>query len=317
MLENALQYAAMKTMKAMTDAALLQRADAGVLVAFAGDASVDWRARLEAARLAAAAGVLSGAKLKALYHAAPEDVAGAYKSIRAMTAPELLRDKAGRVAAEIAAASSFSELYATALLYADDLRALEGAVVPENEAEAFATARLAAGDAVAAERWLQSVAPAAARGMPEEGLMRYIDLVGVLGALEPAAAARVAAAANVSIAPPRTPVSTGGGPTHGMASVVAAAIDGAARGAKGQSALAALAASDAANAGDPVAVAVFERSLGAAGLSDILRRRAVEDALAAMYPSERATDDAAATAATPAAPVADKMLPRLKPKRES
>ncbi len=313
-IENALHFAAMKAMKAPIDAGLLGAADAGVLVALAGDASADWRSRLDAGKRAAATGAFNGAKLKALHDAAPADAAGAYRQIRAMTAPELLRDKAGRIAAELAAAAGFVDLYAAALLYADDIRALEGAIVPEKEAMSFALARLAAGDAVGAERWLLSAAPAMVRGLPEDQSMRFIDLVGVLAALEPAAASRVAAASNVAISAPRLPVSAGSEASRMMAPIVAAAIDGAAKGVVGQSALAALAASSAAVKGDPVADAVLQRSLGAAGLGDIARRLVVEEAIAAMAPTAAA---APLTPAATAAPVSDRLTPRLKPKRET
>lgn len=313
-IESAIHYAAMKVMKSPVDAGLLTRADAGILVALAGDDSADWRVRLNAARHAAAAGVYDAAKLKALYDRAPADAVGVYAGILAMTAPELLRDKAGRIAAEIGAASSFDALYAAALLYADDIRAVEGAIVPGAEAANFALARLAAGDAVGAERWLISAAPGLARGAPEDQTMRFIDLVGVLGALEPAAAARVAAAANVSVAPPHRAALSHDEPSSALAPIVGAAIDAATRGASGQSALAALAASGAAEKGDPVAAAVFARSLSAAGLGDIARRRTVEEAIAALYPAAFGIEGAAPTQQGAGA-AAESLVPRLKPKQ--
>lgn len=313
-IENALHFAAMKAMKSPVDAGLLARADAGVFVALAGDGSADWKTRLDAGRRAAAFGVMNAGALKALYDAASSDAAPGYKAIRAMTAPDLLRDKAGRVAAEIGAAADFSGLYAAALLYADDIRALEGAIVPEQEAVNFALARLAAGDAVGAERWLSSAAPAMLRGLPEGEAMRFIDLVGVLAALEPAAAQRVATAANVTAAPPRAPALSHQEPSAALAPIVAAAIGAASSGASGQAALAALAASTAAAKGDPVAAAVFKRSLAVAKLPDVARRRAVEEALSAMFPAEAA---APAAVTGEASPVSGRLTPRLKPKRET
>lgn len=309
---DALHLAALKAMGVGVNAALLDRADAGVVKAVARDAGQDWPTRLEAGKRAAAMGAIGAAELRALFDAAPAADASAYHEIGTMTAPELLRDKAGRIAAEIAAAGDFDSVFAASVLYTDDIRGLEGAIVPAGEASAFALARIAVGDAVGAERWLAAAAPAMVRGLAEDQAMRFIDLVGVLSVLEPAGAARVAAAVNIVVAAPRIETPAASLPPDKLAPIVSAAIRAAAEGGKGEAALAALAASDAASKGDPVAEAVLKRSLAVAGLGDIARRVEVERALSAMYPS---APQAAPAVAPAAASAPDQLTPRLKPKR--
>lgn len=311
---DAIHLAALKAMDIPLSEALLARADAGVVKAVAKDETADWPTRLAAAKRAAASGVMSGADLKAVYAAAPTEATGAYHDIRAMTAPELLRDRTGLIASEIAAASDFNSLFAFSVLYADDIRGAEGAILPTGEAASLALARLAVGDAVGSERWLQSAAADIARGVPESEATRFIDIVGVLHALEPAGAERVAAAANISVSPPQSEAAGAAAPSPSLAPVVAAAIEAAHRGSAGEAALAALAASDAAAGGDPIANAMMAPALRAAGLSDIVRRRAVEAAIGVLYPGPTATE--ASASVTPAA-APDKLKPRLKPKRSA
>jgi len=309
---DAVHYAALKLMGAPVTGAQLDRADAGVIEAAARDASFDWPTRLAAATKAVAMGAMNAAELKALHAAAPSGVAGAYQTIAAMSAPELLRDKVALIASEISAAGSFDGVYAAALLYTDDIRTIEGAIVPPAESIAIALAALAAGDAVGAERWLTAAAPEMLRGLPEDISMKYIDLAGVLSVLEPAAAGRIAAAANIAIAPPRPAIGQGAAPPRSLAAVVGAAIDAAEMGGRGLAGLAALAAADAAGKGDPVADIVVTKSLALAGMDDLNRRRAVEIAIAAMFPETAAPAEAikADAAAEPKG-----MTPRLKPKR--
>jgi len=234
-----------------------------------------------------------------------------YGDIRAMSAPELLRDRAGLIASEIGGANDFESLVAASSLYADEIRDSEGALLPAKEAQAMALARLALGDAVGAERWLASAAGEIARGVPDDQAMRFIELVGVLGELEPAGAQRIAAAANTTFAAPRVMEAAPATPSADLAPVVAAAIDAARRGGAGEAALAALAASDAAAKGDPIAEALTAPALRAAGLDDIARRRAVEAAIAALFPT--APSQPEVPAATPAS-APEGLKPRLKPK---
>ncbi len=312
---DALHLAAVKAMKMPISAGLLNRADAGVVVAVANDAAVDWPTRLAAARKAAGMGVMGGAALKALYSAAPAEAAPAFRAISSMSAPEFLRDKATRVAAEIAAAGDFEGLNATSLLYTDDIRALEGAVVPLGEANAFALARLAVGDAVGAERWLAAAAPSVRQGAAGEEAMRHIDLIGVLSVLDKAGADRVASAANAAAQKPPVvlPPAAGASPQN-LAQLVGLAISAAREDSPGAATLVAIAASEAAAKGDAIAYATMIESLAVGGLLDVVRRQHVERAIAAMYPASAAP--APAVAATPAS-APQGVVPRLKPKRES
>lgn len=311
---DAVHYAALKAMGTPLNGPLPASAEGGVVKAAANDAAADWPTRLAAAKRALFMGVMNADEMKRLYGSAPGSAAGAYSEIRAMAAPELLRDRTGRIAAEIEAAGDVVSLYAVANLYADEIRDAEGAILPAKEAASLALARLAAGDAVGAERWLLSAAGEIGRGVPDAQSMRFIDLVSVLGVLEPAGARRVAAAANVAAGPPRTaPDAEIAAPSPALAPIVAAAIDAARLGGAGEAALAALAASDAASAGDPIAAALLPAALRAAGLSDIVRRLAVEDAISAMFAQPAPMGISAS--ATPVS--ASKVTPRLKPKRST
>lgn len=308
---DAVRYAALKAMDIPVREDVLARADGGVVKAIADDEEADWAARLQAARRAAAMGVMSGAELKRLFAASPADAAPAFHDISAMDAPALLRDRAGRITAEIAAAADFDGLYATSLLYADEIRATEGAVLPPEEAVMLALARLAAGDAVGAERWLAAAAPSIANA-PQKETLRFNDLIAILDALEPAAAARIAAAAGLE-----PPVSSAkdlrdAASSSALAPVVAAAIDAASRDGMGEAALAALAAADAAAARDPVGEAVLTRALAAGGLDDIVRRRRVDRAIQAIFSPQSSEGATAIPASAPGA-----LTPRLKPKRST
>ncbi|MEK7264616.1 MAG: hypothetical protein AAB227_00830, partial [Pseudomonadota bacterium] len=170
---DAVQYAALKAM-GVAIGGVSARADGGVVKAIAQDETADWPTRLSAARRAVFFGIMDSAELKTIYAAAPANAVGRYRDIRAMSAPELLRDRAGLVAGEIAAAKDFESLYALSALYADDIRDAEGAIFPSREAQIFALARLAQGDAVGAERWLSSAAAEIARGVPDEQAMNFI-----------------------------------------------------------------------------------------------------------------------------------------------
>lgn len=311
---DVIHFAALKAMGVPFSGQLLARADGGVVKAVARDDAADWPTRLSAARRAVSMGIMSGGELETIYAAAPADAVGRYRDIRAMSAPELLRDRTSVVATEIENATDFETLIAYSALYADDIRDAEGVLLPGDEAQSLALALLALGDAVGAERWLSAVATEIARGVPDEQAMKFIELVGVLGELEPAGAQRVAAAANVSLTPPRLEQANAAAPSANLAPIVAAAIDAARRAAAGEAALAALAASDAAARGDPIAEAMMAPALRAAGLSDIARRRAVEAAIAAFRPGAPALGEALAT--TPAA-APEGLKPRLKPKRSA
>lgn len=310
---DSVQLAALKLMKAPIIAGLLDDADGGVVVSVARDAGADWPARIDAATRAAAMGVMNGAELSSLYAQAPAGVTGAFQTIRAMSAPELVRDRAALVADEIGSAGDFRTLIAQSMLYEREIKGAEGVIIPARQAAEISLALITLGDAVGAERWLASASAEILRGVPDEQLMRYIGVVSAFSALDPAGAGRIAAAANISL-DPQEDATDGGAVSPALAPVVAAAISAAQRNAPGQSALAALAASDAAARGDPVAEAIVGPSFAAAGLGDIARRRAVEKAVRGMFPETAAP----AQVESPApAPAPDARSPRLKPKRST
>lgn len=310
---DAIQLAALAVMKVTLAPGLLDRADGGVLVAIARNNGADWPLRLDSARRAAAAGVMDRVELKTLYGSAPADAAPVYRDIAAMAAPELLRDRLARIAAEISSAGSFYDFYATAVLFAEEIRAGEGAVVAPGEASALSLARTAIGDAVGAERWLVGAAPAIAAGAPDDATLAFIDAASALAILEPAAGARMAAAGNISLGGGSLAARSSDGSREALAPVVAAAIGGARRGAVGELALAGLAASST-EAGDELADAILNAAFDAAGMEGLRRRRDVERSLAAMF--DGTVDAAPAAAVTPAS---DERLvpPRLKPKRSA
>jgi hypothetical protein len=308
-----IHFAAMRANNVALSSDMLAAAEAGVVKAIANDATAGWPLRIGAAKMAAAMGVLSGGELRSLFAAAP-DGAHDYVAIAKMTAPELLRDKAARIAAAIRGAGDFSSLYATALLYAEDIRAFEGALLPAGEALSFALARLVLGDAGEAEKWLIAAIPAVQEGGADAG--RFSNALGLLALLDRASAERVAATAKVEI--PGTPARRPAAATSALSpAIVSAALDAAASGSKGEAALAALSASTAAAAGDATAEVVMMQSFFVAGLGDIARRRAVEEAIAAMFDRNESAEENSMTAASAAEGAADRPIPRLKPKRDS
>lgn len=310
---DAVHYAALKAMKAPIDGGLLEKAHGGVIKAVAKDPQTEWSARIYAANRAAAMGVLSAGDLRTIFDAAPANVVKGFAEIKEMNSPELLRDRTARIAAEISGAVDFPDLVAKSMIYSEELRGAEGVILSAREAAEIALARIVIGDAVGAERWLAFAGADAARGAPDNQLMRFISIVEIFSVLDPAAADRVSNAANVSIKPPRGELQSARATSPSLAPVVAAAIAAAHLNSEGEAALAAIAASDDAAAGDPVAEALIAPSLRAAGLGDLSRRRDVERAIAALFRTETET----AVKVQSAAPVQDAggMRPRLKPKR--
>jgi hypothetical protein len=309
---EASHYAALKHMG--LPVTLTSDADAGLTVALARDEKAPAAARLGAARRAASMGVLSGKDLKAIY-SAPLDVttisaagaalvdrpgdpltdAAVYQSVRAMAAPEFVRDRARRIGEAVLATKSFDQLFALSVLYADDIKGLDGAVVGAPDAEGFALARLALGDTKGAQTWLGEARAAGLRLSPRgEEVSRLL-----------AGGATSTGQGSLKLSPAE------------MATIVSAALEAAAEGVKGQSGLAALAASDAAAAGDPVAEAVVTRGLEGAGLGDLARRRAIERALAARFSAPASAQPAAPANAgmTPLAGDRPAPSPRVKPKK--
>lgn len=283
--------------------ALSPVADAGVLRAVSAETGAPWALRLGAAKRAAAMGVMSAASLKALFGGAglevaavaagaeafrqhPDDplaLAAAYQLARSKSAPEFARDRAALVAGVIGAAGDFDTLFTAAALFADDIRGFEGLLASMKEAEAFALARLALGDVTGAEGWLGA---GAAGGLPAAPS----DIPALVAAAKAAGAAAVRSGAATSAA--------------SLALAVDAAIEAAEERITGQGALAALAASGPAAAGDAVAEVVVVRGLGTAGMNDLARRRAVERLLQERFASLQPP---------PPAPGARTVAPRVKP----
>lgn len=356
---NAVHLAALRQLKLALAPGDLKQAEAGVLVAVMNDASVDASTRTAAAMRAARYGAVSAGELAALYAAlpaAPADIANAevraaarpndpysdvlvYRKIASMAAPELLRDKAGKVASAIGSADSFERLRAAALVYGREIKSYEGTILAPSEYARFALARLAAGDASGAAFWIDAMQPqpgAAPLGEPDA--MEMIDLVGLLSVLDPAAAARVAARANVEIADPmdRAPVRLG--PiAASMPDYLEAAFDATFVGSKGQAALVALATSSDSPSDDAVARVVIAQSLRAAGLDELRRAVELESAIALRFVSKTplspvasaapaALQKVSAPAVTPAPAAAKptaaatrpaaKPAPRIKPKTQ-
>lgn len=340
--ENALHLAAVRALQLPLAPGLLEKADGGTLKAVARDETLEPATRIAAATRAAAMGAMSAGDLAALYGAVPADVAdvaqaGAriathpddpmtdvllYKSIAGMTAPEFMRDKAARIADALSIADSFPRAYAAALLYQNDLKALEGALVAPGEAMRFAEARMAVGDGDGAARWLGAAFGAdGLSSLGEDQKMAFIGLADLLAALDPVAAKLLAERAGVALgaSAPAGAVHARGGEADAQlfAAVVDAAFDAALRDIPGQAGLAALAASSAAPEGDPVGDVVIGQSLRAAGLSDLRRRMQFEAAWKARFsetqPASAGPGEAAAAGAG-ASSGDGGLLPRLKPR---
>lgn len=338
---TALQLAAVRQIGLPLAPGLLAEAQAGVLKAVARDAKFDAATRITAANGAAAMGVATRGDLAAFYESFEVEVADiarasailserpndpmadviAFQAVRQMTAPEFLRDKAARIAQALGAADSFPRAIALSLLYADEIEALEGALLTPREAAAFAAARMAIGDGDGAARWLFAMlGSGGAANLTEDETMEMIELINFLSVLDPISAAAVAEAAGVSIADPRDRLSSAGGDNLRESSrmtIVESAFDAAIADIPGQAGLSALAMSGASAFGDPVAEVVIDQSLRAAGLNDLRRRVEFEAAWQARYASLAQATSGAAVEASPAAPPAeeeDGPVPRVKPR---
>ncbi|HRX38530.1 MAG TPA: hypothetical protein P5072_03765 [Parvularculaceae bacterium] len=340
--ENALHLAAFRQLALPLAPGLLTRANGGVLKAIARDPAADPASRIAAANAAAAMGVVSRGDLAAFYesfsvdpadlgrvseieHARPNDPMTdviVYQAVRQMTAPEFLRDKAARIAEAISAAHSFERIVTLSLLYADEIDAMEGALISPREAGAFAVARMSIGDGDGAARWLFAMlGSGGASSLEESDTMELIDLVNHLAVLDPISAAAVAEAAGVSVSDPRERAAA---PVIGAEDeslrmrVIESAFDAAIADIPGQAGLAALAMSAMSGPADPVGDVVIDQSLRAAGLNDLRRRIEFESVWRARFAST-GTDVAAPEAApVPAAPAEDEsgLTPRIKPRSE-
>lgn len=341
--ENALHLAAARLSKQPLGPGLLAAADGGVLKGLVRDADQPAATRVAAAWRATAMGAMGAADLAALYESLPAEpaaIAGApararthaddpmtdvllYKSVAQMSAPEFLRDKAARIAEALAVADSFPRAYAAALVYAADIRALDGALVTPAEAARFAEARMAIGDGAGAARWLRAMLGSdGLPALPEEEAMAFIALTDLLAALDPEGAAGLAERAGVALDATTAPLSAGAMPDpERFPGVVEAAFEAAMKGIPGEAGLAALAASDAAPPGDPVGDVVVGQSLRAAGLDALRARLRFESAWRSRFavtptsaPAAGAAAAAEPAAASSPAPAQRGLLPRLKPR---
>ncbi len=335
--ENALHLAALRQLELPLTPSLLAEADGGVLKAVAMDASAGPETRVAAGVRASAMGVFTGRELAALYRSLPLDVAQVgrasayaierpndpltdailFQAIDQMTAPEFLRDKASRITEALRAADSFPRAYAAALVYADQIAALDGALIAPSESAQFAKARMIVGDGNGAARWLYAMLGTGdISAMDDESAMELIELANLLEILDPVAAAAVAETAGVALGAPLAagPVAAASADTGALAPIVEAAFDASINGSSGQAALAALAASSSAPVGDPLAAVVIEQSLRAAGLDDLRRRMALEAVLKTRYAA--GAGSAAARLKADVAHGEDGLAPRVKPEKD-
>ena len=340
--KNALHLAALRQLALPLAPDLIGEADAGVLKAVARDASFDAATRIVAADGAAAMGVVRRGELVAFYESFEVDAAElarageilrerpndpmtdvvVFQTVRQMTAPEFLRDKAARIAEALAAADSFARSNALSLLYADEIEAMEGALLSPREAAEFAAARMTVGDGDGAARWLFAMLGSSGTANLEESeTMEMIELVNYLSVLDPISAAAVAEAASVSIADPRernrAPTS-GGEDQSRRIRIIESAFDAAIAEIPGQAGLSALAMSGASEPGDPVGEVVIDQSLRAAGLNDLRKRIEFESAWRARF-DEGATAAPQTSAEAPAQTQTpsqedDGIMPRVKPR---
>ncbi len=331
--ETPLQYAIARWLELPVAPGLLASADGGVLAAVAGDATVDSSTRVAAGQRAVAMGVMAPAQFTAMMDSFAFDVVDVgtagdaardrpddpltdallYQSVKEMSAPEFLRDKAQRIALALSLADTFYRSYALSVLYADEIAALEGVILAPGEASRFAQARMAVGDSVGAGQWLAAMTgPGASVGaLPEGEAMAFIELVNLLSLLDPQTASLIARAADVSLLsgvdvhgalsrPARDPVVA--------AHILEAAFDAALDEKIGQAGLAALAASGPGRG--PGEAVIVSQSLKAAGMTDLQRRYVFEQAWAARFPAAEG-DEAAPVEADDAGD--QSFAPRVKP----
>ncbi|MEQ1931099.1 MAG: hypothetical protein ABL957_11320 [Parvularculaceae bacterium] len=351
--QNALHLASLRFLQAPIVAGMLSEADAGVLKAIANDGAVAQGARVEAAVKAAAMGVVSHGELQALFDSfevevgdvgRASDLARArsgdpladvilYKSVRAMSAPEFLRDKAARLAEALALADTFPRAYAASVLYAEDIAELEGALVSPAEAGRFAVARMALGDGDGAARWLFSMIGAGVSSLSAADSASLGDLVNLLAILDPISAKAVAEAANIGIETravrPQGAVGAPLADSDAAARIIESAFDAAIDDSPGQAALAALASSTLIWANDPTGRVIISQSLRAAGFNELRRRMDFEAVWRGRFALEAAPAPVTRPAPAPvsaspagAAPAlstggaAVEPKPRVKPKRD-
>ena len=329
-----LNYAVARSLELPISPDLLSQAGGGVLIAVARDAALDAATRIDAGARAVAMGVMRPAQFSALVESFEFDVAalgGAantareqsddpltdailYHSVKAMSAPEFLRDKAQRIALALSLGDTFYRSYTLSILYADEIAALEGSIVAPQEAAQFAEARMAVGDSVGAGSWLAAmIGPGGSIGaLPEEQAIVFVESVNLLSLLDPQTAAQIARAGGISLLS-GVDASLTATPQQQDPAVAAhileAAFDAALEEKIGQAGLAALAASSAGYG--PGEAVIVGQSLKAAGMADLERRYSFERAWAARFIADTEVEEAGAP--DEAAEEPQGLKPRVKP----
>ncbi len=341
--KNALQHAISRKFNFPVSSQLLSEADAGVLVAAANDTTLDPAIRIASAERAIGMGVMPISTLSGLMRSVGFDVpllsnavtiandqsgdpltdALLYQSVRAMSAPEFIRDKAQRISLALSLGDTFHRAYSLSLLYEHEIASLEGTIVTVDEASHFALARMAVGDSVGAGQWLAAMigANGAVSALPEVQAKMFIGHVNLLSVLDPQTAAQIARSAGVSVLGIESERPRQNSYVYhdqlAMARIVEAAFDAALEGKQGQAGLAALAASAGNTPSGEIESVIVSQSLRAAGLSVLQRRYAFENTWAATF-----VEPVAAIAPEPdtqTKTVIEEpggLMPRLKPRRQ-
>jgi len=236
---TALELAIVRHLNMPLTAGLFTEADGSVIRAITMDETLEPAARIDAARRAVSMGIMTPRAFAALLGsidtgltnpnpaamlvaepASPLTDAVVYKAVASLSSPEFLRDKADLIANALIsvtrAQSGFAHQYSIFALYADDIKGLDGAVVPPAHAGMFALARMAVGDANGATRWLFAM-----RG--EEDFLalgpelsdEYVRLTGYLALIAPDNGNAVAEAAGIAVPEPQRIVRRdGSSPAH-------------------------------------------------------------------------------------------------------
>jgi len=315
--QTAFELAVVKSLELPVSRNVLQEAQGAVVVTIARDGAQETATRIVAARRAVAMGLMSVSEYKDILRAIPltpetlsragdivvrqaedpiSDAVG-FQAVSAMTSSEFLRDKALLLAQILKSAKpgsgvSFERSYALNILYTDDIKALEGALVQADHAALFARSLMAAGDGVGAGRWLFAMkGDGDILSLGDVLSAEFISLTQALALLDPSSAAVVADSANVSLQDSRDRKDVSGNLVQGQDAVrsarVAEALVDAALGRSeqgvgskrkiGQAALAALALSkNGILDNDPLRAVLIDQSWRVAGLDNIRRQVAFQ-----------------------------------------
>ena len=295
---------------------LLKEADGSVIRAITQDDTINASMRIKAARLAVSNGTMSVGDFAALLSSIPLDVAAlgaplhalntaptdpitdaiVWQVVSSMTQPEFLGAKAELISNVLGVPAGFEQSFALHRLYADEVARLDGALIAPEHAARFARARMAVGDGAGAGRWLVAMrGEGDISGLGEHLSGEFIALTNMLYLLDPVGAQLVAQSAQTAISDPRdehslnSNLEPGGDATLPAkftravfdAAMVSTHSSGQAAGEKkyAQAGLAALALSDHRISGaNPVQDVVREQGFAFAGLGDISRNLALQEA---------------------------------------